>query len=628
MKKTYYSLTIALSVFVIVSCSTESTPVYQLITSVEPVETGTVNPSSGEYDKGNQVQITATPNENWIFDRWSGGYTGNTNPTSITMNSDMNITALFVKREYPLTVNTEGEGTVNERVIQAKTTDYTHGTTVELTANPSQGWEFVEWLGDLEGDLNPSNITVEEEISVTAVFQKAVYKIEISVEGEGNIIIDPIKETYEFGDIVKFSVEPEKGWSFVRWDGSFYGTQNPHEVSITQNLTISVILDENPFAGGNGSEMYPYQISTVEQLQSVNNFIDSQFIQINDINANKTEFWNEGSGFRPIGNSTVRFTGTYNGNGYVIDGLIINRPSEARVGMFGYAEKSKIINTTLFNAKIEGANETGILIGHNDGNVINSVVMGELIGSSNVGGLIGYNDSNGFISTSISKGSVSGSWHIGGLVGHNSLGKIEDSNSETDISITSSIAGGLVGRNVGGSIINSFSKGTMSGESISGGLVGINANFSNKGQIINSYSEVEVLGNNRLGGLIGINFGLVINSYSHGDVAGDKIIGGLIGENDQVGEIKNSYSKGKVMGSEDVGGFIGMNGGSVVSSYWDIIISEKSNGVGFGSSGKLKGLSTSEMTGTPAKENMPEFDWDAIWMTVSGDYPILRWQEE
>jgi len=35
------------------------------------------------------------------------------------------------------------------------------------------------------------------------------------------------------------------------------------------------------------------------------------------------------------------------------------------------------------------------------------------------------------------------------------------------------------------------------------------------------------------------------------------------------------------------------------------------------------GLTTSEMQGTSAQENMPEFDWDEIWMTVSGNYPIL-----
>ncbi|MDZ7808792.1 MAG: hypothetical protein U5K71_17035 [Gracilimonas sp.] len=44
------------------------------------------------------------------------------------MNSDKDITALFIKRDYPLTVNVDGGGSVQEEVVQSKTTDYEHGT--------------------------------------------------------------------------------------------------------------------------------------------------------------------------------------------------------------------------------------------------------------------------------------------------------------------------------------------------------------------------------------------------------------------------------------------------------------------------------------------------------------------
>src|SRR5690625_6712052 len=78
----------------------------------------------------------------WLIDRWQGDHTGNSNPANITINSDTDVTAIFINREYSLSVNTDGEGSVRERVVPAKTTDYPHGTTVEVTANPSEGWEF------------------------------------------------------------------------------------------------------------------------------------------------------------------------------------------------------------------------------------------------------------------------------------------------------------------------------------------------------------------------------------------------------------------------------------------------------------------------------------------------------
>jgi hypothetical protein len=144
-----------ISLLLLTNCSTENTPVYTLSTNVNPSEAGSVNPSSGEYDEGTEVELTATPNEYWVFNGWQGDHSGNQNPASIVMDSDKSITAQFIKREYPLTINIEGDGSVQEQVVKQRTTDYPHGTIVKLTANPGEGWEFIEWAGDAEGNENP-----------------------------------------------------------------------------------------------------------------------------------------------------------------------------------------------------------------------------------------------------------------------------------------------------------------------------------------------------------------------------------------------------------------------------------------------------------------------------------------
>ena len=157
--------------FLAASCSTENTPVYQLTTSSNPSEAGSVSPEQGEYDEGTEVQITAAPNEGWFFDSWQGGLSSSENPDTLTIDSDMEITALFIKKTYRLTVTVEGEGTVQESVIQEKSTDYKHGTLVELTAEPSFGWEFTGWTGAIESTENPTQITVEGPSEITATFE-------------------------------------------------------------------------------------------------------------------------------------------------------------------------------------------------------------------------------------------------------------------------------------------------------------------------------------------------------------------------------------------------------------------------------------------------------------------------
>src|SRR5690625_916326 len=94
-----------ISLLLLTNCSTENTPIYTLSTNVNPSEAGSVNPASGEYDEGTTVEIIASPNEHWVFNGWQGDHSGNQNPASIMMDSDKNITAQFIKREYPLTMS-------------------------------------------------------------------------------------------------------------------------------------------------------------------------------------------------------------------------------------------------------------------------------------------------------------------------------------------------------------------------------------------------------------------------------------------------------------------------------------------------------------------------------------------
>jgi hypothetical protein len=59
------------------------------------------------------------------------------------------------KYTFNLEVNVDGEGSVS---IDPEQDEYeSEGTTVELTAVPSDGWEFVEWTGD----INSTQTSVE-----------------------------------------------------------------------------------------------------------------------------------------------------------------------------------------------------------------------------------------------------------------------------------------------------------------------------------------------------------------------------------------------------------------------------------------------------------------------------------
>ncbi|MDI6791578.1 MAG: fibronectin type III domain-containing protein [bacterium] len=68
---------------------------YYLTTAVNPPGGGTVTPSSGWYESGQSVTLTAVPAPGYTFSGWSGDLSGITNPANLTMSAPKSVTANF-----------------------------------------------------------------------------------------------------------------------------------------------------------------------------------------------------------------------------------------------------------------------------------------------------------------------------------------------------------------------------------------------------------------------------------------------------------------------------------------------------------------------------------------------------
>ncbi len=96
MPDPFGSSTQANYLYSIYAAYTPSAPPQYTVT-VNTVGNGSVslNPSGGTYDAGTVVTLTATADSGWQFDNWSGDLSGSVNPGTITVNSNMTITANF-----------------------------------------------------------------------------------------------------------------------------------------------------------------------------------------------------------------------------------------------------------------------------------------------------------------------------------------------------------------------------------------------------------------------------------------------------------------------------------------------------------------------------------------------------
>ena len=268
--------------------------------------------------------------------------------------------------------------------------------------------------------------------------------------------------------------------------------------------------------------------------------------------------WVQGSGWDPIGDHPNPFSATFDGAGYAIAGLFIDRADKNLVGLFGEVTGA-IRDVTLTGAVVSAKSSVGILAGISQGDIDSVLVSGRVSGFRDVGGLVGSN--LGEVTQSRVDAEVSGIVVVGALASTNE-GVIRDSSAAGSATSASRVVGGLAGINRG-SILGSFSESSVMGSDLVGGISGYS-----EGPVSNSYTTGPVTARNEdAGGLIGINYTKVTNCYSSSTVSASSRAGGLVGKNKSTAAISGSYATGAVTGDIGSGGLVGWNKGVIEGSY-------------------------------------------------------------
>lgn len=223
------------------------------------------------------------------------------------------------------------------------------------------------------------------------------------------------------------------------------------------------------------------------------------------------------------GEFTGHYKGIFDGNGYSISGLYVNRD-----------EATADVNSR-FKSSIG-------LFGYHDGVTKNLGILDSYMrGNYCIGGICGYND-GGTIQNCYSAATVCGDSYIGGICGRSRSNSIIENcyNAGYVYGATRSI-GGICGDNYS-TIESCYNIGIIEGNFMVGGIVGVSSGLGNTIWIKDCYNRGNVIGDTiDIGGIGGyIGSSLVENCYSQATVSGNTNVGGICGNSNKV-DFQNAY---------------------------------------------------------------------------------------
>lgn len=223
--------------------------------------------------------------------------------------------------------------------------------------------------------------------------------------------------------------------------------------------------------------------------------------------------------------SIPTFGGTFDGQGYTISGLTITGSGNVR-GLFRYLQSGGVVQNVSLEVTIEPTDlqdSLGGLVGNNRGSVRNCTVTGSIQGETNIGGIIGVNESSGKIINSTFSGSVTGEHYVGGIAGQNL-----------------------------GSILQCVNQGKINTVAVEGeaDLEDLDSRPLNSTENLPACTDI--------GGITGFSTGVLQSCKNTGPVGYEHVgynVGGIAGR--QSGYLNGCTNQGVILGRKDVGGIAG-----------------------------------------------------------------------
>lgn len=125
-----------------------------------------------------------------------------------------------------------------------------HESPVTMTAQPSAGYVFAEWTGDVAGitDVtdNAVSVAMTQDKTITANFVASWVRHTVTAAAEplagGWVTVSPVQDNYSVNQVVSFSAVATPGYAFDHWAGDLAGTSSPVDLRLNGSKSVTAVF--------------------------------------------------------------------------------------------------------------------------------------------------------------------------------------------------------------------------------------------------------------------------------------------------------------------------------------------------------------------------------------------------
>lgn len=257
------------------------TPVaYSILASASPLSGGMVS-GNGSYNYGSTAALTAAPLSGYIFTNWTeGGTVVSTSPTyNFTVSGNRTLTANFKISTFTISVPAlpAGGGSVSGSGT------YNYGSSVTLTANPGNGYSFVNWTE------NGTQLSTEATLSFTGYSNRTITANFKTNLNSYSIVASAVPsesgtasggKIYTDGSIAILTASPAAGYSFTNWteNGTIVSTNSTYSFTVVGSRSLianfilnmhTITVSSSPEEGGSASGSGTYNYGSAVTLSAI-----------------------------------------------------------------------------------------------------------------------------------------------------------------------------------------------------------------------------------------------------------------------------------------------------------------------------------------------------------------------